>query len=496
MSRFAAIHGHFYQPPRENPWTGVVEREASAAPYHDWNERITAECYAANAAPKMRDGAGRIHALPSSYGRISFDFGPTLLSWLETNEPNVYRAILDADAEGRERFGGHGPAIAQGYNHVILPLASSRDKRTQIYWGIRDFEHRFGRSPEGMWLPETAVDLETLDLLAEYGIRFTILAPSQAARVRPREATAWTDVTGGRIDTSRAWEARLASGRRIALFFYDGALSHGVGFGGLLHNGQRLAEELARSLPEGRSGLAHLATDGETFGHHHKFGDLALATALDFLESRGIARLTVHGEFLAAQPPEAEVEILENTSWSCPHGVRRWAEDCGCATGERPAWGQAWRRPLREALLWLRDALAERFEATGARLFRDPWAARDESIALVLDPSAAAVEAFLPRHAARAMTVEERLSARRILESQRWSMTMFTSCGWFFDDLGGLEPRQVLRYAARAVELDAQVHGDSLETGLLARLAEAHSNDRSLGDGAAIYRQSVDNRGR
>jgi alpha-amylase/alpha-mannosidase (GH57 family) len=496
MTRFATIHGHFYQPPRENPWTGEVEREASAAPYHDWNERITAECYAANAAPKVRDGTGKIRVLPSSYTRISYDFGPTLLAWLEEREPRVYEAVIEADAVGRERFGGHGPAMAQGYNHVILPLASPRDKRTQIYWGIRDFEHRFGRSPEGMWLPETAVDLETLDLLAEYGISFTILSPSQAMRVKVSGAEEWTDVTGGRIDSSRPWRARLSSGRSIALFFYDGPLSHGVAFGGLLHNGQRLAEEIARTLPEGRSGLAHLAADGETFGHHHRFGDLALAAALDFLETRQLARLTVYGELLALQPPQGEVEILENTSWSCPHGVRRWAEDCGCSTGAKPAWNQAWRRPLREALVWLREELAMRFQASGSELLRDPWAARDESIGLVLDPSAAAVEAFLLRHGRRSLSVPERLAARRLLECQRWSMTMFTSCGWFFDDIGGLEPRQVLRYAARAIQLDEEVHGDSLEPGLLARLGEAKSNDAGLSDGAMIYRESVDNRRR
>ncbi|MCL6482072.1 MAG: DUF3536 domain-containing protein, partial [Firmicutes bacterium] len=375
MERYICIHGHFYQPPRENPWLEAIEQQDSAYPYHDWNERITAECYAPNAASRILDSEGRIVRIVNNYARISFNFGPTLLAWMEQHAQETYRAVLEADRESRERFGGHGSALAQAYNHLIMPLANSRDKRTQIRWGIHDFVHRFGRRPEGMWLPETAVDLETLELMAEQGIRFTILEPGQARRVRPIGGRTWRDVAGGRIDPTTAYRLRLKSGHSICLFFYDGPIARAVAFEGLLARGENFANRLVSAFNDSRSWaqLVHIATDGETYGHHHLYGDMALAYALQYLEEHRLARLTNYGQYLELHPPTQEVEIFENTSWSCAHGVERWRSDCGCNTGGHPGWNQAWRAPLREALDWLRDTLAPRYEKHAGALLRDPW---------------------------------------------------------------------------------------------------------------------------
>ena len=471
--RFLCIHGHFYQPPREDPWTGKVRREASAAPYHDWNERITAEAYAPNA---------------DNYPRISFNFGPTLLSWMEQKAPEVYRAILEADAVSRERFLGHGSAIAQAYGHMIVPLANARDRRTQVYWGIRDFEHRFGRSPEGMWLPETAVDADTLDVLAELGIRFTILSPHQALQWRDVGQVGWQEADGA-LDTRRPYEARLLSGRRIVLVFYDGAASQQIAFGGLAGGAENLARELLGRFGGGTDDqLLSVATDGETYGHHFKGGDRVLAGALSLLEESGAVRLTNFSEYLAAHPPMQEVRIREFSSWSCPHGVGRWKEDCGCTTSEHPGWKQSWRAPLRRALEDLREKLDSLYETRGAPLLLEPWRAREDSIALVLgetDPPP-----FLERHAGRRLDSRETALALDLLEMQRCAMAMFTSCGWFFEDPSGLETRQVLRYAARAIELAREVSGDSLEEEFLRPLEAAASNDPKAGNVRRIFEES------
>ena len=374
MSRYVCIHGHFYQPPRENPWLEAVEVQDSAFPYHDWNEKITAECYAANSVSRILDGEGWIVGLLNNYSRISFNFGPSLLTWMARAAPVVYEAIREADRESQKHFAGHGAAIAQVYNHMILPLANRRDRLAQVKWGIRDFEHRFGRMPEGMWLPETAVDLETLDILAGEGILFTILSPLQAKRIRRPDGD-WQDVASGTIDTTTAYVCRLASGRSIALFFYDGQLAHDVAFDSLLARGENLAERLLSRFPDDNSQprLVHVATDGETYGHHHHRGDMALASALNLVESREDVRLTVYGEYLELHPPSVEVEVIERSSWSCTHGIDRWFRDCGCNSGGRPGWNQQWREPLRNALDWLRDSLAQIFEREGAALFKDPW---------------------------------------------------------------------------------------------------------------------------
>jgi alpha-amylase/alpha-mannosidase (GH57 family) len=493
MDRYICIHGHFYQPPRENPWLEAIELQDSAYPYHDWNERITAECYAVNAVSRILDGENRIIQLVNNYSKISFNFGPTLLSWLESKAPDVYLAILEADRQSQKNFSGHGSALAQPYNHMIMPLANTRDRRTQILWGIADFEHRFKRKPEGMWLPETAVDVETLELLAESGIKFTILAPHQAAQVRRVGGRLRRDVKGGHIDPTQAYEQRLPSGRTIALFFYDGPVSRAVAFEGLLSSGENLANRLAGVFSEDRDWpeLVHIATDGESYGHHHRFGDMALAYALNHIESKQFAKLTNYGEFLEKNPPTHEVEVVEKSSWSCVHGIDRWWSNCGCNSGGHPGWHQEWRRPLRDALDWLRDAITAPYEKLGLNFLKDPWAARDDYVSVVLDRSPDNIKAFFARHAARRLTEEETISALKLLEMQRHAMLMYTSCGWFFDDLSGIETVQIIQYAGHAVQLAQELFGDSLERQFVKHLAAAKSNVPEHGDGRRIYDKFV-----
>jgi alpha-amylase/alpha-mannosidase (GH57 family) len=493
MERYICVHGHFYQPPRENPWLEAVELQDSAYPYHDWNERITGECYAPNTASRILDGEGRIAQIVNNYAKISFNFGPTLLAWLQENEREVYEAVLRADQESRQAFSGHGSALAQAYNHMIMPLANRRDKYSQVIWGIRDFEHRFGRPPEGMWLPETAVDLETLNIMAELGIRFTILAPHQARRARPIGGRAWRDVSGGRIDPTMAYALRLPSGRRIHLFFYDGPISRAVAFESLLTSGEQLANRLAGALLDSRTWpqLVHIATDGETYGHHRPHGDMALASALHYVESNGVARVTNYGEYLERHPPTHEVEIFENTSWSCVHGAERWRSDCGCSSGTHPGWNQGWRGPLREALDWLRDTLAPLCEEKARQFLKDPWAARNDYIDVILDRSSENVETFLARHAVRQFTEGDKTAALKLLELQRHAMLMYTSCGWFFDELSGIETVQVIEYAGRAIQLAQELFGDGLQPRFLELLERTKSNVPEHHDGRRIYEKFV-----
>src|SRR5919108_2035351 len=396
MDKYLCIHSHLYQPPRENPWLEAIELQDSAFPYHDWNERITAECYAPNATARILDSEERIVDVVNNYSRISFNFGPTLLAWMEESAPDVLAAIVEADRRSRERFSGHGSALAQSYNHTILPLSNRRDKYTQVLWGIRDFEHRFGRQPEGLWLPECAADTETLNVLAELGIRFTILSPFQASKMRRLGNSEWQNVNGGRIDPSRPYRVNLPSGRNLAVFFYDVPVSKAVAFEKLLNDGETFAHRLMDGYDDGRdwAQLMHIATDGESYGHHHPYGEMALAYALHHIETNQLATLTNYGEFLERHPPTHEAEIHENSAWSCSHGVGRWHRDCGCNSGGRPGWNQRWRQPLRDALDWLRDQVAPAYEAKAEEFFDDPWQARDEYIAVILDRSDGSVERF------------------------------------------------------------------------------------------------------
>lgn len=490
MDRAICIHGHFYQPPRENPWLGEVEVQRSAAPDHDWNERVTAECYAPNTAARILDADGLIDEIINTYQKISFTAAPTLLSWFERHHPEVYGAILDGDRESRERYGGHGSAIACCYNHIIMPLASPRDRRTQVAWGIRDFTARFGREPEGMWLPETAADTGSLEVLAAAGIRFTILAPHQAASVRAIAEEGWTDVSGGRVDTRMPYLCRLPSRRSIALFFYDGAIARDVAFGDLLSDGRRFARRLmgAFSRRRDRPELVHIATDIETYGHHRKFGEMALACCLRTIKAHHGVRLTVYGEYLAAHPPTHEVRICEETSWSCAHGIERWREECGCHTGLQPEWSQAWRRPLREAIVTVRDALAPPSEEALAGLLSDPREARDDAVALVLGRwSDESVAAFFSRYAPGGIDAGGRRRVLALLEMERQAMLMQTSCGWFFDDITEPGSVQVMRHAKRAMDIARQVLGIDLEAAFVETLRRAPVNDPGCATGAEVY---------
>jgi alpha-amylase/alpha-mannosidase (GH57 family) len=495
MERYVCIHGHFYQPPRENAWLESVERQESAYPYHDWNERVTAECYLPNTSSRILDKDGYIERIVNNYASMSFDFGPALLDWLEKNDPAVYRAIIDADRQSRQRFSGHGSAMAQAYNHIIMPLANHRDRYSQVAWGIRDFERRFGRKPEGMWLPETAVDLETLDIMAELGIIFTVLAPHQAGRVRQIGARNWKNVPHAAIDPTRAYVIHLPSQRRINLFFYDGPISHAVAFEDILKSGETFAKRLTDAFSEksDHPQLVNIATDGETYGHHHRFGDMALAFALEHIKTNNLAKVTNYGEFLEKFPPTHEVAIIEKTSWSCVHGVDRWWSACGCkaGTGSHPDWNQAWRTPLRNAFDWLRDTLAGKYEEAAGRFFKDPWAARNGYIDVILDRSPQSVRNFFGRYAARELNEAEQTTALKLLEMQRHAMLMYTSCGWFFDELSRPEPLQVIQYAGRAVQLAQELFGGEVEEGFLKILEQAKSNIPEQGDGRRIYERLV-----
>ena len=479
--RYLTIHGHFYQPPRENPWLEAVETQDTAFPYHDWNERITVECYEPNASARILDDKERIRRIVNNYATISFNFGPTLLSWLADRAPETYAAILEADRTS------HG-AIAQAYNHIILPLANERDKRTQVRWGIRDFQHRFGRKPEGMWLPETAVDVASLEALAAEGIAFTILEPHQAARWRAIGSEQWHE---GYPDPTRPYLCRLPSGAEITIFFYDGPISRAVAFERLLARGEIFAHRLIGAFSDGRvdAQLVNIATDGETYGHHHRFGEMALAYAIQFIEERHLAQITNYVEFLEHHPPVHEVQIAEKTSWSCAHGVERWRSDCGCTTSSSPGWNQQWRAPLRNALDWLRDEAASLYERLARPLFHDPWQARDEYIDVILDRSDESVKRFLHAHGTRASLSPQQ--ALELLEMQRNAMLMFTSCGWFFSDISGIETVQVLHYAARVIQLAERLSGMDLERAFLERIAPARSNHPDRGSARLIYEREV-----
>ena len=487
MGKFVCIHGHFYQPPRENPWLEAVELQDSAAPYHDWNERIAYECYAPNARSRLLDEHGRIRKIVNNYSRISFNFGPTLLAWMRDKMPDVHESIVEADKQSCERFSGHGNALAQVYNHMIMPLANTRDKHTQVLWGIADFRSRFGRPPEGMWLPETAADVETLDVLAQHGIKFTILSPYQASRIRPLENGGdWQDVNGARIDTTQPYLVKLHEGRSIAVFFYDGLIAKAIAFEQLLLSGEDLANRLLGAFGD-RQGLVNVATDGESYGHHFRHGDMALAFALDQIEHNPDAKLTVYGEFLASHPPAQEVEIHQPSAWSCAHGVDRWMKDCGCNSGGHSDWNQQWREPLRNALDGLRDKLAPIYEERARVLLKDPWAARDEYISVILDRSTENVTRFLTKHGTHDLDEQEQVAALRLLEMQRHAMLMFTSCGWFFDEISGIETTQVIQYAARALQLAGETGDQALEEDFLKVLEGARSNIPDNQNGRVVY---------
>ncbi len=495
---YVCVHGHFYQPPRENPWLETIETQDSAAPYHDWNERICAECYATNGAARIVNKENLITRIINNYARMSFNFGPTLLSWLAENAARTYRMILDGERRSRELFDGHSSAMAQNYNHLIMPLANERDKLTQIRWGIADYKSRFGHSPEGMWLAETAADTETLRLLAQEGIRFTVLAPRQCKRVRPLangkvdSRSDWSNTPNATVDTTHPYLVHFESGPPLAVFFYDGPTSRAIAFEGLLNSGEAFATRLKQGfLENNQPQLVHVATDGESYGHHHKHGEMALAYALRLMEQDKNTKLINYGSFLEQFPPQYQAEIYDNSSWSCDHGVERWRSNCGC-NGGKAGWNQLWRAPLRESLDFLRDEIAPLSEKHGNMLFKDVWAARDGYIRVMLDRSEECVENFFEEYQSHALSPDERVSALSIMEMQRHTQLMYTSCGWFFDEISGIETIQIIAYAARVIQLAQEMFTEevaALETEFLKRLAAAKSNLASYGDGARIYTQ-------
>lgn len=493
MNKFVCIHGHFYQPPRENAWLEVIEQQDSAWPFHDWNERISYECYGPNGASRVLDKERSIINILNNYSRISFNFGPTLLHWMERNAPEAYKAILQADKESIERFSGHGNAMAQVYNHIIMPLASRRDKETQVKWGIQDFTYRFGRKPEGMWLAETAVDTETLEVLAEQGLTFTLLAPRQAKAIKRIGTDSWQEVAGENIPTHRPYSYKLPSGKTIVLFFYNGAVSQDIAFKGILADGGKLANQLIAGFNSEytENQLMHVATDGESYGHHHRHGDMALAYCLELIDKNPEIHLTNYAEYLSKNTPEWEVEIHQNSSWSCVHGVERWRNNCGCNSGMNPGWHQKWRAPLRETLDWLRDKLYLVYEEEILRFCNQPWLLRDAYITVLLNRNEQTVNAFLETYCTANLTPAERTHILRMLELQRHALLMYTSCAWFFDDISGIETTQVLQYADRAIQLTESETNHRLEQEFLQRIAKAVGNVPEYPDGEVIHKHFV-----
>ncbi len=492
---FLTIHGHFYQPPRENPWLEAIELQDSASPFHDWNERVNKECYNPNSFSKVVDSRNRILDVVNNYEHMSFNFGPTLLSWMERFAPHTYERVIKADVDSRAEHNGHGNAIAQVYNHMIMPLANEHDKETQIKWGVSDFEYRFGRKPEGIWLAETAVDDDTLRLCEENGIKFTVLSPYQALKIRKEGTNNWQDVSWGNIDPARSYRyyIKSAPGKFIDLFFYDGAISQSVAFDELLKDGNKFIKRLKEGISNLRDypQLVHIATDGESYGHHTKFGDMALAYVLKIKAEEEGFKITNYGEYLEKYRSNYEVDIKQASSWSCFHGVGRWKEDCGCSTGGHPGWNQKWRKPLRNALDYLRDELIQVFEQEGEKYFENVWDVRNKYISVILDRSRINVEKFQRENFRPNLSDEDKVRAMELLEIQRQAMLMYTSCGWFFSEISGIETVQIMKYAARAMQVAARFTNKDLESKFLEILSEAKSNIPENGTGKDIFEKYV-----
>ena len=492
---FLTIHGHFYQPPRENPWLEAIELQDSALPFHDWNERINKECYNPNSVSKIVDSRNRILDVVNNYEYMSFNFGPTLLSWMEKYAPHTYERIIKADMESRAEHKGHGNALAQVYNHIIMPLANEHDKETQIKWGIYDFEYRFGRKPEGIWLAETAVDDDTLRVCEANDIKFVVLSPYQAQKIKKEGDKEWQDVSWGNIDPARSYRYYIKSApdKYIDLFFYDGAISRSVAFDELLTDGNKFIKRLKDGVSDLRDypQLINIATDGESYGHHTKFGDMALAYVLKIKAEEEGFKITNYAEYLSEYKSDYEVDIKQASSWSCFHGVGRWQEDCGCSTGGHPGWNQKWRKPLRNALNYLRDELAKIFEKEGSKYFDDVWYVRNNYIQVILDRSGINLEHFQNEYFKKNLSDNDKVCAMELLEIQRQALLMFTSCGWFFSEISGIETVQIMKYAARAIQLATKFTNKNLEEKFLEILSEAKSNISEYGSGKDIFEKFV-----
>ena len=493
QNQYLCIHGHFYQPPRENPWTGKTEQEESAAPFHDWNERIFNECYKPNTEAVIVDDKGKVIKRVNNYEYLNFNFGPTLMEWIRSNHKETFQRIIDADKVSREKHNGFGNAIAQAYNHTILPLSNRKDKITQIKWGKKYFEHFFGRKALSMWLPETAVNYDTLDVLINEDIKFIILDPSQASLVREFGDKSREDVSRGNINPKMPY--RYFSGNKhIDIFFYDGPLSKALAFDDIAYSSEKLMSRIeSAKLPDiNIPQLISIAVDGETFGHHKKFSDRTIAYLFTKLASEHNFKITNFSEYLAMNPPTYEVQIKpgdmeEGTSWSCMHGTKRWRADCGDSTGGQPGWNQKWREPLRNSLNILNAKLDVIYNVFGKKYFTDPTTARNDYIDLILNNTAASVKKFFAKHSVKTMSEKEINFALNLLEMEKYSMQMFTSCGWFFADISGIESQLVLKYAKRAIEFAKEISDIDLETDLLDELKKAKSNISEYGTGKDIY---------
>ncbi|MBI5187307.1 MAG: DUF3536 domain-containing protein [Nitrospinae bacterium] len=493
FEKYLTIHGHFYQPPRENPWLGVIERQDSATPFHNWNERITAECYKANTLSRTLDSKGRILDIVSNYKYLSFNIGPTLINWLQEYHPATYEAIIESDLASRALNGGHGNAMAQVYNHVIMPLAGRREQELQIILGKRDFVRHFGREPEAMWLAETAINRTTAELLMDHGIRFTILSPFQARRIRKIGEDHWTDVRNGAIDTTMPYRI-FSNGKHLDVFFFNKGVSTSVAFEHLLRDANRFGERLSSAWGKeaGRPKLINICTDGESYGHHEPFGDMCLSAFFSSIAQKFRFRVTNYGYFLERFSPFMEVELEQGgegkgTSWSCSHGVDRWRKNCGCSAGSRAGWNQEWRTPLREGLNKVKEELDKTFEQAVREYLPDPWAAFIDFVDLRRERSQEKTDGFFAKHAGKNVEDRERAKLLQLMESQLNSLLMFTSCAWFFDDISGLEPLQNMRYAARAIEMSGR---PELHEVLLRELEKARSNAGGE-TGKSLYEKHV-----
>ena len=506
---YVVIHGHFYQPPRENPWLGIIERQPSAYPYHDWNEKIAAACYTPNTVSRILNGNGRIDHIINNFAQLSFNVGPTLMQWMRRRLGRTAERIVEADKLSVHLRGGHGNAIAQVYNHVIMPLATPTEKDLQVYWGIRDFRQHFGRDPEGMWLAETACNYATLEVLVKHGIKFTILAPDQAFRVRPirkgGKPAPWVDVSDGSIDTTRPYRIFMVSSegeklphRYIDVFFFDRPLSTEMSFSHLLTNADQFGQHLLRAVrPDRPNQLINVATDGETFGWHEPFADMCLAYFFEHTAKQIQIEFTNYPRYLEMFHPEYEVQLKAGgeglgTSWSCVHGVDRWRENCGCSTDSPAWWQQKWRKPLREAFDLLRDRVEKIYQDRLADWCTDLGAMRREYIDVILDRREEVVNAFFGRHLKPDAPSEVRTTALALLESLHNSLLSFSSCAWFFGEVSRLEPVQSMKYALRAIQLASPYTGEDLSRLVTDKLKEARSNIPELGDGKKIFHNLVE----
>jgi alpha-amylase/alpha-mannosidase (GH57 family) len=502
--RYVIIHGHFYQPPRENPWLDIIEKQASASPDHDWNERIYDQCYRPNAYSRILDSRGMIVDIHNNYLYMSSNFGPTLFLWLEKNHPKVAAQIIAADRESCLKFKNHGNALAQVYNHMIMPLALRRDKLTQIRWAKEFFHKRYNREPEGFWLAETAINMETVECLIEEGVRFVVLSPIQAESVRPIAGNEqWKSASQG-VDTRHAYRifARkfdaTRTGGHLDVFFFNEGLSREVSFGDLLVNANTLGAKIRSCYDDeaDHDQAVVIATDGETFGHHKPFGDMCLA----YFFSRVAAEMDIvpvnFGYFLEKNPPAFEVmlknEFGEGTAWSCAHGMGRWSRDCGCKAGGPPAWNQAWRAPLRHAFDSLQKQIDETYEKSLSAFVPDPWQLRDAYQRLLEARTLKDFKTLLVKEGVMgSITDNDAMMVRRMLEAQKYMLFAYTSCGWFFFDISGIETVQNIAYAGRALALaiDKPQRG-RVTADFLRLLAEAKSNVAGK-DGAVIFNESV-----